>query len=157
MCNGSHLSQAGLFHKQSCLVTHRLSFITLSVRGINSLWKRWTIFRQLYNKNTSVIFLQETYSSNNQEKLWSSEWDSKIHFGHGSKHSKGVAILFNPKIQVMIENQMQSEDGRNLVLQVVIDDTKLICADIYAPNDPGAQHRFHLQLPIEGHSVHHKS
>ena len=68
MRNGSHLSQAGRFHKQSCLVMHRLSFITLNVRGINSSRKRRAIFRQLHNKNASVIFLQETYSSNNQEK-----------------------------------------------------------------------------------------
>ena len=116
---------------------HRLSLITLNVRGINSSRKRRAIFRQLHNKNASVIFLQETYGSNNQERLWSSEWGSKIHFCH----SKGVAIiLFNPKIQVTIENQMQSEDGRILILQVVIDDTKLVYADIYAPNDPGAQH-----------------
>ena len=125
---------------------HRLSFITLNVRGINSSRKRRAIFRQLHNKNASVIFLQESYSSNYQEKLWSSEWGSKIHFCHDSKHSKGVAILFNPKIQVTIENQMQSEDGRILILQVVIDDKKLVCANIYAPNDPGAQHRFYSHL-----------
>ena len=41
---------------------------------------------------------------------------------------------------------MQSEDGRILILQVVIDDTKLVCGNIYAPNDPGAQHRFYLHL-----------
>ena len=41
---------------------------------------------------------------------------------------------------------MQSEDGRILVLQVVIDDKLILCANIYAPNDPGAQHRFYLQL-----------
>ena len=41
---------------------------------------------------------------------------------------------------------MQSEDGRILILQVVIDDTKLVCANIYAPKDPGAQHRFYLHL-----------
>ena len=41
---------------------------------------------------------------------------------------------------------MQSEDGRILILQVVIDDTKLVCANIYAPNDPGAQQRFYLHL-----------
>ena len=79
---------------------HRLSIITLNVRGIlNSSRKRRAIFRQFDNENASVIFLQETYSSNNQENLWSSEWGSKIHFCHSSKHSKGVAILLNPKIQ----------------------------------------------------------
>ena len=41
---------------------------------------------------------------------------------------------------------MQSEDGQILTLQVVIDDAKLVCANIYAPNDPGAQHRFYLHL-----------
>ena len=29
---------------------------------------------------------------------------------------------------------------------MVIDDTKLVCANIYAPNDPRAQHRFYLHL-----------
>ena len=65
MRNGSRLSQAGRFHKQLWSVMH--SFITLNVRGINSLRKRRAIFRQLHNKNASVIFLQETYSSNNQK------------------------------------------------------------------------------------------
>ena len=41
---------------------------------------------------------------------------------------------------------MESEDGRILILQVVIDDMKLVCANIFAPNDPGAQHRFYLHL-----------
>ena len=41
---------------------------------------------------------------------------------------------------------MQSKDGRILILQVVIDDMNLVFANIYAPNDPGAQHRFYLQL-----------
>ena len=41
---------------------------------------------------------------------------------------------------------MQGEDGRIIILQVVIDDTKLVCANIYAPNDPGAQHRFYFHL-----------
>ena len=68
-------------------------------------------FRQLHHKNASVFFLQETYSSNNQEKLWGNELGSKIHYWHGSKHSNGVAILLNPKLQVTIESQMQSEDG----------------------------------------------
>ena len=104
-------SQAGCFHKQLWLNKHKLNFITLNVRGINSPRKRWAVFRQLHNKNASVIFLQETYSSNNQEKLWSNELGSKIHFWHGSKHSNGVAILFNLKLQVTIESQMPSQDG----------------------------------------------
>ena len=42
--------------------------------------------------------------------------------------------------------KMIFRDGRILILQVVIDDKKLVCANIYAPNDPGAQHRFYLHV-----------
>ena len=117
----------------------KLSLITLNVRGLNSSRKRRAIFRQLHQKNASIIFLQETYSTNNLEKVWSNEWGSKIYFCHGSKHSKGVAILFNPKLRVEIEQQIQSEDGRILILRVQVYDLKLVCANIYTPNDTSSQ------------------
>ena len=117
----------------------KLSLILLNVRGLNSSRKRRDIFRRLHHKNASIIFLQETYSTNNLEKVWSNEWGSKIYFCHGSKHSKGVAILFNPKLRVEIEQQIQSEDGRILILRVQVDDLKLVCANIYTPNDTSSQ------------------
>ena len=52
----------------------------------------------------------------------------------GSKHSQGVGILFNPKLRVEIEQQIQSEDGRILILRVQVEDLKLVCANIYTPN-----------------------
>ena len=61
---------------------------TLNVRGLNSS-------RKLHIKKYSIVFLQETYSSTDQDKIWSNDWGSKVYFCHGSKHSKGVAILFN--------------------------------------------------------------
>ena len=71
--------------------------------------------------------------------MWSNEWGSKIYFCHGSKHSNGVAILFNPKLRVEIEQQIQSEDGRILILRVQVDGLKLVCANIYTPNDTSSQ------------------
>lgn len=81
----------------------KLSLITFNLRGLNSSRKRRAIFRQLHHKNASIIFLQETYSTNNSEKVWCNEWGGKIYFCHDSKHSKGIAILFNPKLNVKIE------------------------------------------------------
>ena len=39
------------------------------------------------------IFIQETYSSEENEKQWTNEWGGHITFSHGTKHSKGSAIL----------------------------------------------------------------
>ena len=71
--------------------------------------------------------------------MWSNEWGSKIYFCHGSKQSKGVAILFNPKLHVEIGQQIQSEDGRILILRVQVYDLKLVCANIYTHNDTSSQ------------------
>ena len=70
-----------------------------------------------------------------------------MYFCHGSKHSKGAAILFNPTLQVEVEQQIQSENGRILILRVQVDDLKLVCANIYTPNDTSSQITFirHVQ------------
>ena len=90
----------------------------LNVRGLNASRKRRAIFRQLHKRKASVIFLQETYSSEKEEKVWSEEWGRKIYFNHGTKHSKGVAILIDPKLQVTVEKDLRCESGRVLILQI---------------------------------------
>ena len=125
---------------------NKLSFTTLIFRGLNSSRKRRAIFRQLHINKYSIIFLQETYSSTEQEKVWSNDWGSKVYFCHGSKHSKEVAILFNPRLKVLVENQICCKNGRILILQFSIDDQEFICANIYAPDNDNAQIIFFKQL-----------
>ena len=125
---------------------NKLSFTTLNVRGLNSSRKRRAIFRQLQINKYSIVFLQATYSSTQQEKVWSNKWGSKVCFCHGSKHSKGVAILFNPRLKVLVENQICCENDRILILQFSLDDQEFICANIYAPNNDNAQSIFFKQL-----------
>ena len=52
----------------SGIIMNKLSFTTLNVRGLNNSRKRRAIFRQLHINKYSIIFLQETYSSTEQEK-----------------------------------------------------------------------------------------
>ena len=90
----------------------QLKFATVNVRGINKSLKRRAIFRQLHTS-----FLQETYSTKAQENIWSAEWGGKICFNHGGKHSKGVAILFDPKLTVSVEKEIKSDGGRIIILE----------------------------------------
>ena len=55
-----------------------------------------------------------------------------MYFRHGSKHSKGVAILFNPLLEVLVENQICCDNGRILIMPFCIDDQKFTCANIHA-------------------------
>ena len=108
--------------------------------------KRRAIIRQLHNRKTSAIFLQETYSSEKEEKVWSAEWGRKIYFNHGTKHSKAIAILIDPKLQVTVEKELRCKSSRVLILQISIDQAKYTCVNVYAPNDPTAQCNFYRNL-----------
>lgn len=88
----------------------QLKSASVNIRGINKSLKRKATFRLLHTRKVSVAFLQETYSSKAQENIWSAEWGGKIYFNHGSKHSKGVAILFDPKLTVTVKQNYNLRD-----------------------------------------------
>ena len=71
-----------------------------------------------------VIFLQETYSSSQTIKFWEAEWGGKIVESHGSNHSRGVMILFKPKINVSIEKIVRDKNGTYVLNKVYLDDEK---------------------------------
>ena len=61
---------------------------------------------------------------------------------HGSTHSRGVMILFKPKINVSITNVIRDKNGRYIVSETATDDVKRILVKIYAPNDQTQQIKF---------------
>lgn len=92
--------------------------------------------------NFHIIFLQETYSDPGLEEVWRAEWGGKILFAHGSKHSKGVMILFKPSLSVVVMKTTVDENGRFLVANVNINEDELCLVNIYAPNDQNQQINF---------------
>ena len=74
--------------------------------------KRRKIFRWFHKQKSDLIFQQETYSSADIEKTWSTEWGGEIFFKTGSKHSKGVAILINPDSDISVQNRHSDSQGR---------------------------------------------
>ena len=111
-----------------------VSFCSLNVRGISQTLKRRQVLRWLHNNNFDVTILQETYSTENIENIWKSEWGGKIYFCHGSSHSKGVMIFSNPKLAPQID--------RYLLLQAIISDTTFQLCNNYSANNNSDQKLF---------------
>ena len=95
-----------------------LSILSLNVRGLNNQSKRNAIFQYLKDQNCCLYLLQETYSQKVDEKIWSTEWGSRVYFSHGSSHSRGTCVLFHPKFDATVENSLSDPDGRILVLNI---------------------------------------
>ena len=106
------------------MVNYKL--LTLNVRGINKSRKRRQLFRWLHQQQSDIIFLQETYSSLQTIKMWEAEWVDKIVSSHGSTHSRGVMILFKPRLDVSFEKNIPDNHGRYLIAEVTVDGKKIV-------------------------------
>ena len=80
-----------------------ITIISLNVKGLQSDQKRRDMFNYLRNKTSSIIFLQETHSSEKDEKRWTAEWGHKCFFSHGNTNSAGVMILFQNNFEYSVK------------------------------------------------------
>jgi len=120
--------------------------LSVNIRGLNKSLKRRTVFRWLHHQNCSLVFLQETYSSKECEDIWQAAWGGEVFFSHGTNQSKGIMILINPKIECKVEKKIFDKNGRYIILDIALVDTRVALVNIYAPNDVNQQVSFFKEL-----------
>ena len=79
------------------------------------------------------------YSDVSSEEFWRAEWGGDIFFAHGSKHSRGVMILFRPPLSKEVFNVSADKNGRFLIVNVSVNDEEFCFVNIYVPNDQNQQ------------------
>ena len=121
-------------------------FLSVNIRGLSKSLKRRTVFRWLHHQHCPFVFLPETYSSEECENIWQAEWGGEVFFSHGTKHSKGTMILINPKAKCKVEKKICDKNGRYIILDMLLADTRIILVNIYAPNDANQQISFFKEI-----------
>ena len=120
----------------------QIKIVTLNVRGLNKSIKRRSIFRWLHMQNPHFYFSQETYSEEKLKDVWEAEWGEKTFCSHGTKHSKSVMILLNPKYDIEVEKLERDTHRRLIILDTKLNDTNLVLINLYAPKDLSQQVQF---------------
>ena len=65
--------------------------------------------------------------------IWRTEWGGKIYLSVSiSNHSKGIAILFNPRLQVIVRKEIKSDNGQILILETDVDGERFVLVNIYS-------------------------
>ena len=114
----------------------------MNVRGLRNQVKRRPIFSYLKNQKATLYCLQETFSNEDDEKIWSAEWGGQIIFSHGSEHSRGVCILLSVNSGFSISTVHADRDGRYIIVKVNIGEEHLFVINIYVPNKGAEQELF---------------
>ena len=120
---------------------NKLRFISNNVKGIQANDKRIKLFEYLrkYVIPNGFVFLQETHSTENDEKQWEDEFKGQLFFSHGKSNSCGVAIGFYGAKKLELLNKCSDKAGRILLLDVKIDDTVFVLVNIYNANTENDQ------------------
>lgn len=110
--------------------------ISLNVRGIRDFKKSKKMFHWIskHGGDTGISFIQETHSSIDIEYQWKQRFKSDILFSHGTKQSRGVAILFGPKLEYKIIEQWIDNAGRYIIVNCIIQGNHCLLINSYFPN-----------------------
>ena len=108
--------------------------LSLNVRGIRSLEIRKALFIWLNKQKADIIYLQETYSLQDIENIWRTQWSGKMFFAHGSNHSCGVMTLIRKDLDFEDKSCLCDPVGRFIILNATVQGVKYVFANIYAPN-----------------------
>ena len=124
-----------------------LTVATCNVNGIRNIKKRNSIFTWLKSLKLDIIFLQETHCHLRKEStLWSREWGVHSLWSRGTNNSKGVAVLFNSKLDYHITKEVVDSNGRYINFNLKIGETVINLINIYAPNDNYERVKFFNEL-----------
>ena len=115
---------------------NNIKIISINVRGLQgSVFKRRDIFHWVKQKNASIVCLQETHSTKNDESYWTAEWGYKCIFSHCSSNSAGVAIFFRNTFEFIIHRERCDCQGRFIILDITINGNRITLVNLYGYND----------------------
>ena len=113
----------------------KLKVCSLNVRGLRNDKKRKKLFYWLKDRKYDIICLQETFLTEDLENQVNREWAGKtFHSFSNSYHTKGVSILFKPRLNFSVTSFYKDCEGRRALVNFNLNsDTVISIASIYAP------------------------
>ena len=131
-----------------------INFINLNLtcRGLSSdQVKRRDIFSRC-RARFDVTFITEK----ELEPYWKSEWGYKAYFSSYNSNSRGVKILIRNTFEFTVKQEISDPTGIYVILDMLINNSKITVAAVYEPNKDSSQFYESLQEKIESvgnHSI----
>lgn len=113
----------------------QLNINSFNCRGLRDKKKRLNIFKWLKKDHPGITLLQETHSTEADEKIWKNEWGGQIYFSHGKSNKRGVAVLIPNELNLEFSyiDGIRDQDGRIFLIQCEVEKLPLTIINVYAP------------------------
>jgi len=113
-----------------------INIVTFNVRGLRNSNKRLALFEALKEHNVHIALLQETYITEDLVPEVDKGFGGLYHCIHscGSVHSRGVTALIKINSDIQITNHVVDDEGRLILLNVMVNKYVFTVLNVYAPN-----------------------
>ena len=111
-----------------------INILSWNVRGLNSPIKRTRCLEFLHRKRVSIALIQETHLTATNVHRFQNKHYKIIADSCASTKARGVLIIADRKLQFVVMEKGNDNDGRFAYILLSINYAKLLLASIYAPN-----------------------
>ena len=129
--------------------------LSLNTKGLRDKCKHNKLFK--YAKNhlsaNGILFMQETHSCIGDKLSWSTQFDGKMWFLHGTNNSRGVLIGISKDLEYVVEKECKDLRGRFIILKCVVQGTPFLLINIYNDNIEADQVKTLEDLKASMHDI----
>ena len=111
-----------------------MKIMSMNCQGLGDFSKCRDVFNFIRQKKYDIYLLQDTHFITKKETYLRTMWGFDCIFDSFSSQSRGVAILFNNKLDYKIHKIKKGNDGNKLVIDITIQERKLTLVNVYGPN-----------------------
>lgn len=111
-----------------------LNFVSWNVKGLNHPVKRRKVLSHIKQYKAAVVFLQETHICGSDNARLMSRWVGKHFHSTFQAKARGVSILIDQNIPFVKHDVISDTSGRYVFVSGKLYNTKVVLANIYAPN-----------------------
>ena len=113
----------------------KLNIMTYNCRGLGTQQKRRDVVNFLNNLDFDIYILQDTHLTERTAQFFNTIWRGKCYHSFGTHNSRGVSILFKPKVQHCVIREEHCRDGNFLILACTRFLNTYTTVTLYGPND----------------------
>uniref|UniRef100_A0A803JH93 exodeoxyribonuclease III n=1 Tax=Xenopus tropicalis TaxID=8364 RepID=A0A803JH93_XENTR len=111
-----------------------IKLISLNVKGLNTITKRYLTLKELKSLKADIAFIQETHFDANKPYKLSSKYFPISYYSSSTHKKAGVAILIHKDCPLIVNQAFPDPEGHYLLLLASYQGTPISLLNIYSPN-----------------------
>ena len=112
----------------------KVTICSLNVRGLGDYKKRRDVLNYLRMKKFSIICLQDTHFTPQVLSQIQREWGYKCFHSTFKSNARGTSIFITNTFEFKLNGYIEDPNGNHLILDINIEDKRILLISIYAPN-----------------------